>query len=342
MHETANFELVALLPLLYLLAFFYVIAALILWPYGLPLLRDGELAGVLTAAAAMTFCAAILYIVRQAPRAAIAPEVVNAALFSASVIILSFASYVATVPYFAIKPAIPLINGHDYDQALMQVQQRLFGTGSPSVWLIERLDAHELHFLDFAYNLFMPFLSLSLMIAVYVKGLRGGVHLSIAQFSGLFICLFIALIFPTRGPLFQYPAIYLPKLANTVSGQLAEYLQAAAAEYSHDPARVPLLAGIAAMPSYHVFSWACGLIYWRYLPRWAMAIGIAACALDFASTIGLGWHYALDGTVALALVFPVWRLAGCIVRVATPAKRQRARPLGIAEGLHPAASGHGD
>jgi hypothetical protein len=66
MHETDNFELVALPPRSYLLAFLCVVAALILWPSGLPLFRSGQLMSVLTAAAAMTFCAATLYIVRHA------------------------------------------------------------------------------------------------------------------------------------------------------------------------------------------------------------------------------------------------------------------------------------
>jgi hypothetical protein len=339
MHENDNFELTALLPLFYLLGLLYLIAALILWPFGLPLFRRGELPSVLSAVAAMTFCIAMLYIIRQAPAGAITPAVIKAALFSSSVIILSFACYVASVPYFAVKPAIPLINGHNYDQALVLLQQRLFA-GSPSAWIINKIGGRELNLLDLSYNLFVPFLSISLMISVYVRGLRGGVQLNVAQFIGLFICLLIALIFPTRGPLFQHPAVYLPKLADTMSGHLARYLQAAAIEYTRDPARVPLLAGIAAMPSYHVYSWACGLVYWRYLPRWALAIGVGFCALDWLSTIGLGWHYALDGAVALLLVFPVWQLAARFVRLTTPAKPHWE--IALAKGLFSPAAGRGD
>jgi hypothetical protein len=327
MREIDNFDIAALLPLAYLLGLLYIIAALILWPFGLPLFRHGQLSGVMSAGAAITFCLATLYIVRQAPAGAITPGIVKAALFSASVIILSFSSYIASVPYFAIKPAIPLINGHDYDQALALFQQRLFDGVSPSAWIISKISGREVDFLDFSYNLLIPFLSLSLMIAVYTKGLRGGVQLNIAQFVGLFICLLIALAFPTKGPLFQHPALYFPKLTNTASGHLAQYLVATGAQYLRDPTDAPLLAGIAAMPSYHVYSWGCALIYWRYLPRWALAIGIAVCALDWLSTIGLGWHYALDGVVALLLVFPVWKFTDSFVRLATPAKRPLARPI---------------
>lgn len=341
MHESDNFEITALVPLVYLIGFLYLIAALILWPFGLPVFRQGQFMSVLSAAAAITFCVATMCIVRQAPPGAITPGIARAALFSASVIILSFSCYIASVPYFAIKPAIPLINGHTYDHALVELQQRLFDGVSPSAWIIAKLGGRELDVLDFSYNLFVPFLSLSLMIAVYVKGLRGGVQLNIAQFLGLFLCLLIALVFPTRGPLFEHPAAYLPRLADTASGQLARYLVATAASYVRDPSRVPLLAGIAAMPSYHVYSWACGLAYWRYLPRWALAIGISACALDWVSTIGLGWHYTLDGLVALLLVFPVWKLAGGFVWLTTPPmqRRPRAAPVRLPEALPSMVSG---
>lgn len=326
MQERDDFDVAVLLPLLYLLGALYIVAAIVLWPFGLPVLRHGQFFGVLGASAAITFCVATLCIVRQAPSGAITPAVAKAALFSSSVIILSFSSYIVSIPYFAIKPAIPLINGHNYDHALLLFQQRLFDGISPSAWIISKIGGREVDFLDFSYNLFIPFLSLSLMIAVYTNGLRGGVHLNIAQFLGLFICLLIALVFPTRGPLFQHPAMYFPKLADTASGHLAHYLLATAKEYARDPAQVPLLAGIAAMPSYHVYSWGCALAYWRHLPRWALAIGIGLCALDWLSTVGLGWHYALDGLVALLLVYPVWKLTDGFIRLTSPALQSATRP----------------
>jgi hypothetical protein len=341
-HEDDNFELMALLPLLYLLVLLYCVAAAILLPFGLPLFRDGEMSSVLCAAGAIAVCVAALYLVRQSPRRVLSPAVAKAASFSASVIILSCSSYIATVAYFAIKPAIPLINRHHYDQVLTEVQQKLFDGISPSLWLIHQASGHELQFFDASYNMFMPFLAVSLMIAVYAKGLRGGVHLSIAQFIGLFVGLIIALIFPTNGPIFEHPATFLPKLADTLSGHLAQDLVASARVYHHDPLRAPLLAGIAAMPSYHVFSWACGLLYWRYLPRWVLAIGVLACALDWLSTVALGWHYALDGVVSLLLVYPAWKMSNGFIRLATPdSKRFPARPMDLPEPLPAAASGPG-
>jgi membrane-associated phospholipid phosphatase len=138
-----------------------------------------------------------------------------------------------------------------------------------------------------------------------------------------------------------HSATFLPNLAHTISGHLAKHLVKATGNYLHDPARVPLLAGIAAMPSYHVFSWACGLLYWRYLSRWVLAIGIFACALDWLSTVALGWHYALDGAVAVLLVYAAWKVSEVFIRWATPGKGVLARSMDQPEPLPAAASGSG-
>lgn len=319
MHELDNYEPNVLLPLLYLLVIIYCFVAVVL-PINLPLFRQDEFFALLFASTVIVICTATIHIVLSEALGPLTPAVAKAMLFSSSIIVLSFSSYIATEAYFAVKPAIPLINSHDYDQTIGKLQRELFYGISPSLWIIHQESRSELQMFDLAYNMFMPFLAASLMIAVYVKGLKGGVQLSIAQFIGLFVCLIVALIFPTRGPIFQHPATFFPRLAHTMSGHLAEYLLVSARTYVQDPSRVPLLAGIAAMPSYHVFSWACGLMYWRHLPRWAFAIGILACALDWLSTVALGWHYALDGAVALLLVYPAWKTSECFMRLATPAR----------------------
>lgn len=332
MHEQDNFSIRMLFPLLYLLIILYGISALIVLPFGLPIIRDGEASGLVVAVVAAGFGLAALHFILGSERGrSITPSVRQAALFSASVTILSFGSYIATNAYFVIKPAIPIINSRNYDHDLVQFSAWLFGGTLPSLWLIERVSEWQLFALDVSYNLFMPGLALSLMFAVYVQGLKGGVRLSIAQFIGLFVCLLIALLFPSQGPIFVYEDAFQSKLGGLPSGHMAQYLLAGVADYAHDPHGVPLVAGIAAMPSYHVFSWACGFMYWRYLPKPVLAIGVLACALNWLSTVALGWHYALDGLVSLLLVVPVWKISDEFIRLALRMTPLPVRSLAVSE-----------
>jgi hypothetical protein len=71
-------------------------------------------------------------------------------------------------------------------------------------------------------------------------------------------------------------------------------------------AEVVPFGAISAMPSLHVatpvFLLCVGVA--RY--RWMLWPGLAYLAVSFLSTVYLGWHYALDGYVAIVLVLVCW------------------------------------
>jgi hypothetical protein len=189
MDERQNFSLSTLLPLAYLILLLYGVAALILLPFGLPLLRKGEAFSVFEALSLIALCAFALYFIQHSVLCrAISSPVRKAAQLSAAVIILSFASYITTVSYFSVKPAIGIVNHHNYDAAFITIERWLFGGILPSLWLIERVDGWQLTALDISYHLFMPFLAFSLMVAVYYEGLKGGQieHCPISRIIHLF------------------------------------------------------------------------------------------------------------------------------------------------------------
>lgn len=71
--------------------------------------------------------------------------------------------------------------------------------------------------------------------------------------------------------------------------------------------------GISAMPSMHVSMavlMACGGRQLGRKPGWLLAI---FAALVWIGSVHLGWHYALDGAVALGLTLAIWRLSGWLV-----------------------------
>lgn len=71
--------------------------------------------------------------------------------------------------------------------------------------------------------------------------------------------------------------------------------------------------GISAMPSMHVAMavlMACG--GWRLGRKPGVLLTVFAL-LIWIGSIHLGWHYALDGVVALGLTLGIWRASGCLV-----------------------------
>lgn len=47
------------------------------------------------------------------------------------------------------------------------------------------------------------------------------------------------------------------------------------------------------------------------------------------ASVHLGWHYALDGAVALLLVLPIWKISGWLVAACLDDQKQKLA-LGVA------------
>jgi membrane-associated phospholipid phosphatase len=71
--------------------------------------------------------------------------------------------------------------------------------------------------------------------------------------------------------------------------------------------------GISAMPSMHVAMsvlMACGGWQLGRKPGWLLTI---FAVLIWIGSVHLGWHYALDGVVALGLTLAIWKFSGWLV-----------------------------
>jgi hypothetical protein len=108
-----------------------------------------------------------------------------------------------------------------------------------------------------------------------------------------------AIYFPTQGPVF-----FMPEMFN-LSGTVSADTQRALALYM--AGQIPqngLLPGTMAMPSLHVgMPFLMTFLLARGLPH-TLWLTIPWFLLNWASTVFLGWHYAVDGVggIAIALV----------------------------------------
>ncbi|RKX59113.1 MAG: hypothetical protein DRP37_07025 [Thermodesulfobacteriota bacterium] len=225
---------------------------------------------------------------------------------------LAFIYLLVLIPYVNLKPAIPLLNPIEYDTLFESFESALFGGVLPTQWLMAHSSTWMLACWDGIYNLLSLFMFVSLTIALYFDGIRGGARLVLAYSIGLFLDVFFTLLFPTFGPLFVHPE-WFGDLANLPSGELSQFLALTVHQYAQAPGHVYACAGISAMPSYHVYGWICGFLYWRHLPRKIFLAGLVLTMLNWLSTIVLGWHYALDGLAGILLALAVsWLVARII------------------------------
>ena len=73
-------------------------------------------------------------------------------------------------------------------------------------------------------------------------------------------------------------------------------------------------AGISAMPSLHLATTALMTFHAFQLNRWLGWFMVAFLVVMLVGSVHLGWHYAIDGYLAIPLTYGLWRLSGWMVR----------------------------
>jgi hypothetical protein len=74
-----------------------------------------------------------------------------------------------------------------------------------------------------------------------------------------------------------------------------------------------MVRGISAAPSMHIAStWIIARLAWD-MGKAARIAGCSFLGFIFIGSIHLGWHYAIDGYVAVALAWVLWRMVGWLL-----------------------------
>jgi membrane-associated phospholipid phosphatase len=317
-------------PLLLLLGFgifFHIAVAVVIGSAGLPMcyVPHGELqlVGVLALVCVILGPGGLLLLrlvgdmvvqLRGSKPPALKERIADFFIFVRDSTVLAAVYLIVLIAYVNLKPAIPLLNGISYDGPLESFERALFAGILPTEWLVARSSPTALAFWDIVYGWLSLFMFISITIALYYEGFRGGVRLTLAYSIGLFIDVFFTLWFPTSGPIFVHPQ-WFEGLRNLPSGELAAFLKLTVEQYRHTPGTVYACAGISAMPSYHVYGWVCAFVYWHHLPRKVFLVGLVLTVLTWVSTIVLGWHYFLDGLAGIVLALLVsWIMTRVIPR----------------------------
>ena len=131
-----------------------------------------------------------------------------------------------------------------------------------------------------------------------------------------------AMVFSSAGPCFFH--LVEPEAANPFAPLMADLTALHASHGVAAVARQRILwagyegtlppFGISAMPSVHIGIAALLLISGLRANRWAGALGVCFFLLMLVGSVRLGWHYAIDGYLAVVLVAGIWWATGRFAR----------------------------
>ena len=118
----------------------------------------------------------------------------------------------------------------------------------------------------------------------------------------------LALLFPSLGPIYVNPEWY-EHLETPVAAELQSQLWTHYRELliNSEQPRLFLYEGIAALPSLHVGIVALYTFFLFEINRFCgICMGLYTLLTLFGS-VYLGWHYAVDGYIGIALAFFIYR-----------------------------------
>jgi hypothetical protein len=259
------------------------------------------------------------------------------------------AAMVLYVPIFsAVKSAIPRVEGYAWDATLIAADRMILGTDAwrvlqPLVGFLLLTSA-----LSFAYHAWVVLIyGGGAYFCFFVQDRELRAQYFIARFlSWIVMGMILATAFASVGPCFVGPilgnhhfdaqAAYL-KMANThfpvlvlpVQHQLLMWFEAG---------RQDLGAGISAMPSMHIGMTTLTLLAVRRVSRRAGHLMFGFLLVIIVGSVHLGYHYAMDGIVALVGTTLLWLAAGALAHRITMSDAALRGAAPVASATSPAAA----
>jgi len=206
------------------------------------------------------------------------------------------------------KVFVPLINPRTWDTALAGIDRFLCLGVDPNVAFLtvfEGAPRLAAAFIDRFYGLFGPvMLAVTAWFSTDRPARRKGFFLAVSIVWSAGLWMYVAI--PARGPVYVQPLLWqevMRVFPETAGIQLALYrnYEAVLALLHGANVQISPALGVAAMPSLHVGAHALFLFWCLGLgSRWR-TVFLVTTVLTFLGAVAMGWHWAVDGWVGLAL-----------------------------------------
>lgn len=209
--------------------------------------------------------------------------------------------------FVAAKVLIPRIHPFAWDTRLAHADTWLHGAAPDTYlrWI-------PLSWMDVAYDLWFLLLVVSVSALAWRRNARPLLALEIVWIAG---GTFGAIAMSSAGPCYYAlvtgtPGPYQALLTHLHSKPLLATAVQAALWNTYRDGRVAAGTGISAFPSMHVATVAVlTFSAWEYSRKLGALVGTCT-AIILVSSVGLGWHYALDGYAAIVLAAIGWWSSG--------------------------------
>lgn len=235
-------------------------------------------------------------------------------------IVAGLVLFCATVVFYgsftSIKNMLPDLTGFTWDKTLADVDQALHFGVDPTLFLGTIIPAKFAMMIDFFYGRGWSLLMLATTMCAAVSTRYA--HLRTRYFMTYFICWIVvgnllAGLFLSGGPCYyalltgDYSRFAdLPTMMlGTYSPRYQQYLW-----NLYQTKVTGFGTGISAFPSMHLATVTLIALYLWSINRSLGIFGIAFTLLILIGSIRLGWHYAIDGYVAILVTLVAWKAVG--------------------------------
>ena len=238
-----------------------------------------------------------------------------------------FLAFIVMLSTFtSLKTMIPYVHHFSWDIPLADLDALLHGGKDPWRWLHPVLGYP---YITQAINVVYNFWLLALYLVLYAQLLRlKDPQTRMQFFYTMVLCWaingsFLAMIFSSGGPCFFDEITGLDRFQ-----PLMDYLQSVGSEdhqiwalinqdnlwqeYSEKAHGIG--AGISAMPSIHVATALIFMLVGLRSNRFWKIASILFFMTIMLGSVHLGWHYAIDGYVAILTTLPLWFFSGWLIK----------------------------
>jgi membrane-associated phospholipid phosphatase len=186
----------------------------------------------------------------------------------------------------------------------------LWGLEAPFISLLKGSLIDIPEFWDVIYFAYWLYLILVYCALYRLRQLDDLSTITIATVISYFLTRWVAIQFPTAGPVFHQPDYF------NVAGTVSDYVQKSLVLYMHG--QVPqngFIPGTMGMPSLHIGITFIAAYYLARHVSWTLWLSVAWVGLIWLSTVMLGWHYMLDGVGGILVAIVSVQAAGLTLKL---------------------------